>query len=144
MATVSKVTGSTSGHPSTRRKPYYVENTIDNSLFDPSADDVIQALNIPAETCIINAGLEVITAASSSVTFDLGDGDDPDRYVDGDTNAAGHAAPVAHASNSGHVYGTADTLDVTTGGAADTAGKIRVYAIMCDVSGSDETASNTS
>ena len=144
MATVSKVTGSTSGHPSTRRKPYYVENTIDNSLFDPSADDVIQALNIPAETCVINAGLEVLTAASNSVTFDLGDGDDPDRYVDGDTNAAGHAAPVAHASNSGHVYGTADTLDVTTGGAADTAGKIRVYAIMCDVSGSDETASNTS
>ena len=144
MATVSKVTGSTSGHPSTRRKPYYVENTIDNSLFDPSADDVIQALNIPAETCVINAGLEVLTAASSSVTFDLGDGDDPDRYVDGDTNAVGHAAPVAHASNSGHVYGTADTLDVTTGGAADTAGKIRVYAIMCDVSGSDETASNSS
>ena len=144
MATVSKVTGSTSGHPSPRRKPYYVEDTIDNSLFDPSSGDVIQALNIPAETCIINAGLEVITAASSSVTFDLGDGDDPDRYVDGDTNAAGHAAPVAHASNSGHVYGTADTLDVTTGGAADTAGKIRVYAIMCDVSGSDETASNTS
>jgi hypothetical protein len=42
------------------------------------------------------------------------------------------------------VYGSADTLDVTTGGAQDTAGKIRVYAIMCDVSGSDETASNTS
>ncbi len=144
MATVSKVTGSTSGHPSTRRKPYYVENTIDNSLFDPSADDVIQALNIPAETCVINAGLEVLTAASNSVTFDLGDGGDPDRYVDGDTNAVGHAAPVAHASNSGHVYGTADTLDVTVLSAADTAGKIRVYAIMCDVSGSDETASNTS
>jgi|TARA_R100001530_G_scaffold38607_1_gene29845 hypothetical protein len=144
MATVSKVTGSTSGHPSTRRKPYYVENTIDNSLFDPSSGDVIQALNIPAETMILNAGLEVLTAASSSVTFDLGDADDPDRYVDGDTNATGHAAPVAHASNSGHVYGSADTLDVTTGGAADTAGKIRVYAIMCDVSGSDETASNSS
>ena len=144
MATVSKVTGSTSGHPSTRRKPYYVENTIDNSLFDPSSGDVIQALNIPAETCILNAGLEVLTAASSSVTFDLGDGDDPDRYVDGDTNAVGHAAPVAHASNSGHVYGTADTLDVTVLSAADTAGKIRVYAIMCDVSGSDETASNSS
>ena len=144
MATVSKVTGSTSGHPSTRRKPYFVENTIDNSLFDPSSGDVIQALNIPAETCILNAGLEVLTAASSSVTFDLGDGDDADRYVDGDTNAVGHAAPVAHASNSGHVYGTADTLDVTVLSAADTAGKIRVYAIMCDVSGSDETASNTS
>ena len=59
MATVSKVTGGTSGHPSTRRKPYYVENTIDNSLFDPASGDVIQALNIPAETMILNAGLEV-------------------------------------------------------------------------------------
>lgn len=46
MATVSKVTGSTSGHPSTRRKPYWVENTIDNSLFDPASGDVIQALKI--------------------------------------------------------------------------------------------------
>ena len=143
MATVSKVTGSTSGHPSTRRKPYFVENTLDLSLFDPASGDVIQALNIPAETCIINAGLEVLTAGSTSVTYDVGDGSDVDRYVDGDTNAVGHAAPVAHASNSGFVYGTADTLDVKTGGAQDTAGKIRVYAIMCDVSGSDETASNT-
>ena len=143
MATVSKVTGSTSGHPSTRRKPYFVENTLDLSLFDPASGDVIQALNIPAETCIINAGLEVLTAGSTSVTYDVGDGSDVDRYVDGDTNATGHAAPVAHASNSGFVYGSADTLDVVTGGATDTAGKIRVYAIMCDVSGSDETASNT-
>ena len=70
MATVSKVTGGTSGHPSTRRKPYYVENTIDNSLFDPSSADIIQCLNVPAETVVLSAGLEVLTASSSSVTFD--------------------------------------------------------------------------
>tara|TARA_Y100001938_G_C8079858_1_gene428386 strand:+ start:97 stop:534 length:438 start_codon:yes stop_codon:yes gene_type:complete len=144
MATHSKVTGGTAGHPSTRRRPYWVENTIDNSLFDPAANDVVQCLNIPAETFVINAGIEVLTATSNSVTLDVGDGGDVDRFIDGlDSTSTGHGAQVANASNVGHVYGTADTLDVKVLGAQDTAGKIRVWAIMCDVSGSDETASNT-
>ena len=42
------------------------------------------------------------------------------------------------------VVKTADTIDILVGGAQDTAGKVRVWAIMCDISGSDETASNTS
>ena len=33
MATHSKVTGGTAGHPSTRRKPYWVENTVDDGFF---------------------------------------------------------------------------------------------------------------
>ena len=145
MATHSKVTGGTAGHPSTRRKPYWVENTVDLSLFDPAASDVVQVLNVPAETCVINAGLEVLTASPSSVTLDLGDGGDADRYIDGlDSTSTGHGALVAHASNAGHVYGSADTIDVTVLGATDNASKIRVWAIMCDISGSDETASNSS
>ena len=144
MATFSKVTGGTAGHPSTRRKPYFVENTIDFDVFNPEANDVVQALNVPAETLVINAGLEVLTALSGSVTLDLGDGDDVDRYVDGDTNAVGHAATVANASNSGNVYAAADTIDVTVLGATAAVGKVRVYAVMCDVSGSDESASNSS
>jgi hypothetical protein len=139
MATVDKTTGGTSGHPSTRRKPYFVENTIDFDVFNPEANDVVQALNVPAETLV-----EVLTALSGSVTLDLGDGGDVDRYVDGDTNAVGHATTVANASNSGHVYATADTIDVTVLGATAAVGKVRVYAVMCDVSGSDETASNSS
>ena len=145
MATVSKVTGGTAGHPSTRRKPYWVENTVDFSLFDPAANDVVQMLNIPAETLIINAGIEVLTASASGVTLDLGDGGDVDRYIDGlDSTSTGHGAQVATASNVGHVYGSADTLDVKVLGAQDTSGKIRVWALMCDISGSDETASNSS
>jgi len=132
MATVSKVTGSTSGHPSTRRKPYYVENTIDNSLFDPS-------------------GLEVLTASSSSVTFDLGitgstaGHHDPDCWVDAyDATGTGHAPMDATDAAHQLIVKTADTIDILTAGAQDTAGKVRVWAIMCDISGSDETASNTS
>ena len=151
MATVSKVTGGTSGHPSTRRKPYWVENTIDNSLFDPANGDIIQALNVPAETLVIAAGLEVLTASSSSVTMDLGitgstaGHNDPDCWVDGyDATGTGHAPMDATDAAAMLIVKTADTIDILIGGAQDTAGKVRVWALMCDISGADETASNSS
>jgi len=109
------------------------------------ANDIVQVLNVPAETFVINAGIEVLTASASGVTLDLGDGGDVDRYIDGlDSTSTGHGAQVINASNVGHVYGSADTLDVKVLGAQDTSGKIRVWALMCDISGSDETASNSS
>ena len=118
---------------------------MDFSLFDPAANDVVQMLNVPAETLVINAGIEVLTASPSSVTLDVGDGGDVDRYIDGlDSTSTGHGAQVANASNVGHVYGSADTIDVKVLGAQDTSSKLRVWAVMCDVSGSDETASNSS
>ena len=40
-------------------------------------------------------------------------------------------------------YKAADTIDVKVLGAQDTAGKVRVWAVMCDISGSDESASNS-
>ena len=151
MATVSKVIGGTSGHPSTRRKPYWVENTIDNSLFDPANGDIIQAINVPAETLVIAAGLEVLTASSSSVTMDLGitgstaGHNDPDCWVDGyDATGTGHAPMDATDAAAMLIAKTADTIDILIGGAQDTAGKVRVWALMCDVSGSDATASNSS
>ena len=151
MATVSKVIGGTAGHPSTRRKPYWVENTIDNSLFDPANGDIIQAINVPAETLVIAAGLEVLTASSSSVTMDLGitgstaGHNDPDCWVDGyDATGTGHAPMDATDAAAMLIVKTADTIDILIGGAQDTAGKVRVWALMCDISGSDETASNTS
>ena len=151
MATVDKTTGGTAGHPSTRRNPYYVENTIDNSLFDPASGDIIQSLNVPAETLVIAAGLEVLTASSSSVTMDLGitgstaGHHDPDCWVDGyDATGTGLAPMDAVDAAAMLVVKTADTIDILTGGAQDTAGKVRVWAVLCDVSGSDETASNSS
>ena len=150
MATHSKVTGGTAGHPSTRRTPYWVENTVDNSLFDPAAADIIQCLNVPAETLVMAAGLEVLTASSTSVTFDLGitgstaGHHDPDAFVDAyDATGTGHAPMDATDAAAMLIVKTADTIDILTAGAQDTAGKVRVWAILCDISGSDETASNT-
>ena len=137
--------GGTTGHPSNGRVPYLVENTIDLSAIrgdtGPDNGDVLQVLDIPAETLIMEAGIEVITALSSSATMDLGiTGGDVDIYVDGDGNATGYAALTATAR---HVSASADTLDILIGGADSSAGKIRVWAVMCDVSGVDEDDNNT-
>ena len=137
--------GGTTGHPSNGRTPYLVENTIDVSAINGDSgaaqNDVLRALDIPAETLIMEAGIEVITALSSSVTLDLGiTGGDVDRYVDGDTNATGFSAPTATART---IVASADTLDVLVLSAASSAGKIRVFAVLCDVSGIDETDRNT-
>jgi len=114
--------GGTTGHPTRGRRPYLVENTIDISL-------------------VMEAGIEVLTALSSSVTLDLGiTGGDVDIYVDGDTNATGYATLTATAR---HISAAADTLDVLVLSADSTAGKIRVWAVMCDISGVDETDRNT-
>ena len=138
--------GGTAGHPSNGRTPYLVENTIDVSAINGDSgaaqNDVLQAMDIPAETVIMEAGIEVITACSSSVTLDLGiTGGDVDIYTDGDTNATGYSALTATAR---HVAAAADTLDVLVLSAASSAGKIRVWAIMCDVSGINESDQNTS
>ena len=137
--------GGTTGHPSNGRTPYMVENTIDVSAINGDAgaaqNDVIQCLDIPAETLIMEAGIEVVTALSGSVTMDLGiTGGDIDRYADGATNATGFSAPTATART---IVASADTLDIKILDAASSAGKIRVFAVLCDVAGIDETDRNT-
>ena len=137
--------GGTTGHPANGRTPYLVENTIDvsavNSDSGTADGDILQCLDIPAETLIMEAGVEVITALSSSATIDLGiTGGDPDRYVDGDTNATGFSTLTNTARV---IVASADTLDAKIAGAASSAGKIRVFAVLCDVSGIDETDRNT-
>ena len=145
MATYDRTgKGGTTGHPANGRTPYLVENTIDISAINSNSGtangDVVQALDIPAETLIMEAGIEVITALSSSATMELAiTGGDVDRYVDGDTNATGFSTLTATART---IVASADTLDILTAGADSSAGKVRVFAVLCDVSGVDETDHN--
>ena len=141
--------GGTTGHPANGRTPYLVENTIDMSAFDPAAGDIIQAIDVPAETLVMAAGLEVLTASSSSVTFDLGitgstaGHEDPDAFVDAyDATGTGYAPMDATDASAMLVCKVADTIDILTAGAQDTAGKVRVWAVLCDISGVDETDHN--
>ena len=124
------------------RTPYLVENTIDISAINgdagTAADDVLRVIDLPAETLVMEAGIEVLTALSGSVKLDLGiTGGDVDIYADNTTNTADYSTLTATAR---HVAATADTLDVLEASStASTAGKIRVWAVLCDISGVDET-----
>ena len=123
------------------RTPYLVENTIDVSAVNGDSgaaqNDVLRVIDLPAETLVMEAGIEVLTALTSSVTIDLGiTGGDVDIYTDGDTNATGYSTLTATAR---HVAATADTLDILVLSAAAAAGKVRVWAMLCDVGGVDET-----
>ena len=146
--------GGTTGHPSNGRTPYLVENTIDVSAINGDSgtaqNDVIQCIDVPAETLIMAAGVEVLTACSSSVVIDIGvtgssaGFSDPDACVDAyDATGAAYAPrDVADAAPMLTIK-TADTIDALMAGAASTAGKIRVWAVLCDISGIDETDRQT-
>ena len=136
--------GGTTGHPANGRTPYLVENTVDISAINGDSgaaqNDVLRVIDVPAETLVLHAGMEILTQLSNSVTVDLGTGDDVDNFVDGDTNATGFSTLTNTARV---IVASADTLDAKIAGAASSAGKIRVFAVLCDVSGIDETDRNT-
>lgn len=127
--------------------PYFVEKTIDFAAAATAkgsalaAADIIEVIDVPAGTMVINAGLQVVTVAtgeSSDTTVDLGiTGTEPDNFVDGfDLDAA---AAGAYAQNAAAfqplIVGTADTIDllIATATTAPTGGTVRVWALMCDI-----------
>jgi hypothetical protein len=108
------------------------------------ANDVLTALKIPAKTMVLEVGLDVTTAEGGTLTVDVGDGGDVDGFLDGvNANTAAsyttslvlaEAAPntVLGYSN-GKYYSAADTIDIKTINAADTA-VMRLWAIVADCS----------
>jgi hypothetical protein len=147
--------GGTTGHPSNARTPYLVENTIDVSAVNGDSgaaqNDVLKCIDVPAETVIMAAGMEVLTACSSSVVIDIGitgstaGFSDPDAYVDAyDATGAAYAPRDVADAAPMLTCKVADTIDALIAGAASSAGKIRVWAVLCDISGIDESDNNTS
>ena len=129
------------------KMPYFVEKTIDFAAAATAkggvlaAADVIEAIDVPAGTMVLNAGLQVVTVAtgeSNDNTLDLGiTGVDADCFVDGfDLDAA---AANAYAQNAAAfqplIVGAADTIDllIATASTAPTGGKVRVWAVLCDI-----------
>jgi hypothetical protein len=106
-----------------------------------AAADVIQCISIPANSVIIAAGIEVITANSGStvLTLDLGvTGADVDVFVDGFDFVAAVAGDYASqpAAYAPHVVGnTADTLDLLIASltTTNTGGVLRVFCYWLDV-----------
>ena len=142
MATITATLAPAMGNSQRGRNPYMVEQVVDLTANSIAPGDVVQCITVPANTKIIAAGFEVTASATMNTGTDataaLGTGADADEYVtafDIDGAADGAYAPSVTVS-ADLVIGSADTLDLTLAGsgASFSAGEIRVYAVMMDVS----------
>ena len=143
MATITATLAPAMGNSQRGRNPYMVEQVVDltaNSI-NPNGD-VVQCITVPANTKILAAGFQVTSSATQNTGTDataaLGTGADDNEYVtafDIDGAADGAYAPSVTVS-ADLVIGTADTLDLTLAGsgASFSAGEIRVFAVMMEVS----------
>lgn len=155
MADITTLAGGKTAGRTAGSVPYFVDTEIDFAAAATAkgsalaAADVIECISVPANTLILNAGFEVLTAAggeSADNAWDLGvTGVDADVFVDGfdgDAAAAGDYAQNAAAFQP-VVIGTADTIDLLIQAAttAPTSGKLRVWAVLMDIDaryGADE------
>jgi len=142
MATITATLANTHGSSSRGRQPYYVQQIVDLTANSIAPGDVVQCLTVPANTKIIAAGLQVTSSATmntgTNATASLGTDADADEYVatfDIDGASDGAYAPSLTVS-ADLVITSANTLDLTLAGdgASFSAGKIRVYAVLQDVS----------
>ena len=75
MATLALDSDQTSvGHVSTPQGAYAQSVVIDGTSTALTSGDVYQALRVPANTCVIAAGIDVLTAGTGTGTVALGDG----------------------------------------------------------------------
>ena len=145
MATLT-VTGnaSTSASLPVGKPVRMVTQVVDFSAFTNASGDVVQVIEVPANTLCLYAGLDVLTAdgAGNSGTLALGDGADVDRYVSASTATAGIEVTRERAGTSAMgttsvgygVYTAADTIDLTIAtGAVDC--KVRVFCVLADFDG---------
>ena len=143
MATYTGFTaGSVTGHASEGRVPYLVEAVVDFSKRNAAAGDIFEMIAVPAETLVLEAGLEVLSTISSagSPTFDVDINGSANFFVAAhSTLTAGYSSQVDHA-NPGILVTAKNTIDLTVNTSTATAGKIRVWALMVDVSGVTEAA----
>jgi hypothetical protein len=148
MATVTTLAGGATAGRTAGSVPYLVSVEINFAAAATAkgsalaAADIIEALNVPANTVALTAGIEVISALvgeSADTRLLLGvTGGDVDAFVaswDATAAAAGAYAPAA--ATVPVVFGTADTIDLEIDAAttAPTAGVLRVWAVLMDVDG---------
>ena len=144
MATVTTLSGGAGVGNTNARVPYVVDVRVDLAAAATAkgsalaAADVIEAIDVPANTAIVAAGIEVVTAPAGGTSFsvDLGvTGGDVDAFVDGFAVTGSAAGDYATCATAGPVVvGTADTLDLLAiGTTPDTSGVLRVWAMLVDV-----------
>ena len=112
--------------------------------------DIFQLLEIPAESVMLAGGAEIMKSFTASCTCnsDFGGGDDiidgaaldaaAGTYLakgsNGEANIVSTGAASLYAAEALALVGAADTIDVTIAGAAAATGRLRVYAVIADIS----------
>ena len=148
MATWTITGGGNTGHSADGKKVRVISEIVDFSEFTIATNDVIQVIELPANSLVLYAGLDVLTAdgAGNSGTLSLGDGADVDRYVAASTATAGIETTRARAGDSslgttsiGYAYyAAADTIDLVNATGSINA-KVRVFAVVADCDGLGDT-----
>ncbi len=146
--TITTLASVARGSSARGRQPYLVEQSIDIAAAVTAkgsaleANEIIQAITVPANTMILTAGFEVTSAVTSAdALMSLGvTGGDVDRFVAGfEVDAAdapvGTYATMADGSAPVIIGSAADTIDleldsITT---APSVGVLRVFALLLDV-----------
>ena len=144
MATIDRTpNGGTSGHPSNIARPYVMTSQVHDTADGGTGGDVVQLIDVPADTMIVAGALEVLEArGNSQITLDVGvTGGDVDCFIDGSALAAGfepflEAATGASGSNA-RIFTSADTIDaliLDAGSTGESAARFRVHVCMVDIS----------
>ena len=145
MATYNRTVtgGGTVGHPSNAAVPYVVTSPVWDTADGGTGGDIIQLIDVPADTMIVAGCLEVLEAAGNGqITMDIGfTGGDVDCFLDGDGCAAGMSpfleAAVGASGSNARMVTSADTIDaliLDAGSSGESALRFRIHVVMVDVS----------
>ena len=146
MATyqISPASG-TAGHPSKAPDLKCVSVVVDFSSTTNVANDIFECITLPANTFVVTAGIDIITAdtAGNTGTLGLGDGADGDRYISTAATTTAGTMTIRERAGVGSmgtvsiaygIYKATDTIDikVTTG---EVNCVVRVFALTADFGG---------
>ena len=110
---------------------------LDFSTTNLAADETIDVLEVPADTAVLGAWVEVTTAGTGG-DLSLGDDTVAARYASAHDGTSAVVAPAADAAG-GFVYNADDHIVVTNGSTDAFDGVIKVVVVMTPIGG-DPTA----
>lgn len=161
MATVTTLKSTARGVGARGRQPYMVQQTLDLAAAATAkgsalaANDIIEAITVPAETLILTAGFEMtasVQTAADGNTANLGvTGVDVTRFVsafDIDDNSASLTSGLGYATMadaSAPIFiETEDTIDweLQAATTAPTEGKVRVFAVLMNMADTGDMAAD--
>ena len=145
MATWTVTGGGSTGHSANAPTVKVYSEIVDFSAFTITTNDIVEVIELPANSLVLYAGYDVLTAdsAGNSGTLSLGDQADVDRWVAASTATAGIETTRARAGDSslgttsvGYAYyAAADTIDIVSSVGVTTTAKVRVFAVVADCDG---------